>query len=332
MDPTAAVHFVHPAPGSIFRASTGIEVTAPPTTNTLSLEVSPDNGSTWHSVATPAVASAVTTLNKNVINGWRHTWDTINDGLADGNASYQLRAVAYDQHGTQLGVAVVSGISTDNTVPTLSFVTLPAPVLVGSNLEVYQPNIVNQGSVTETGTGQVRVLVEHYNATNDHVSDSPAWLPLLGDLRFSRDERLVEGFNRIVYTVVDGAGNSASASRELWYVLPQNSGNICGPGGTLTTPDGTSINVPSGALLSCADLSITTVLRSLMASPADSFLKIVGEGRQIDPVSLVFQTQAVLTLPSQATPTTRPPCGCSSGTVACGRTRAWTASTRSRAA
>jgi hypothetical protein len=143
----------------------------------------------------------------------------------------------------------------------------------------------------------VRVLVEHYNATNDHVSDSPAWLPLLGDLRFSRDERLVEGFNRIVYTVVDGAGNSASASRELWYVLPQNSGNICGPGGTLTTPDGTSINVPSGALLSCADLSITTVLRSLMASPADSFLKIVGEGRQIDPVSLVFQTQAVLTLP-----------------------------------
>jgi hypothetical protein len=298
MDPTAAVHFVHPAPGEIFRASTGLEVTAPPATNTLTLEVSPDSGATWYSVATPAVAAAKTTLAKNVVDGWRQTWDTINDGLADGNGTYQLRAVAYDQYGTQLGSAVVAGLSTDNTAPQVSFQTLPAPVLVGANNEVYQELITNQGSVTETGSGQVRVLVEHYNGTGDHVSDSPAWFPLLsGGTTFSRDERLVSGYNRIVYTVVDGAGNSASSSAIIHYVLPQNSGTICAGGGSLAAPDGTAINVPSGALVSCVSLSIKTILRSLLASPADPYLKIVGEGHQVEPVSLVFQAQAVLTLP-----------------------------------
>ena len=297
-DPTATVHIIAPlAPGS-YKGQIEIEGTAPSATRWMTFEVSTD-GSTWNSVSLNASAAGVaTTLTKTVTNGWRLSWDSIADGLADSN-TYYLRNAAYDEFNQVLGTAIIGPFKVDNTAPLISYAIAPVPVNVTTtgHAEIYQDNLVIAGSLTETGSGMTRLRLEQYNSTGDHVSDSPTDLPVLADNLFSHRAILVTGYNRLVLTAFDAAGNSSTTSTIVYYVPPQNSGSICAAGGNITAPDGTSVIVPSGALSSCINISLVTVPQNLMAAPADSYLKIVGVGHQIAPYSVVFQAQAQIVLP-----------------------------------
>ena len=296
VDPTATVHFIAPLVPAPFKGQVEIEGSAPSTARWMTFEVSRDNV-TWNSVSLNAsVAGVATTLTKTAVNGWRLSWNTIADGLADGS-TYYLRMAAYDQYDVLLGTSKIGPFSTDNVAPVESFSIAPLPDLNGGNAQVYDPAVTIHGSVTETGSGVARLVLEQFNSSGDHVGNSPVDLPVLSDGLFSRNVILIPGYNRLKVTVTDLAGNASSVSSVVYYLPPKSSGTICSSGGSVAAPDHTQILIPDGAFITCQDVSIFTVDRILLANPANPTTVIVGAGHLIKPEALVLQAQATVILP-----------------------------------
>lgn len=134
------------------------------------------------------------------------------------------------------------------------------------------------------------------NDSARHVNNSPIVLSP-DDTLFSTIVHLVQGANRIVLTAIDKAGNSDSTIVSLVYKEPKVTARVDQKGGTVTSPDGASVNVPAHALLGGIDVTIVPVAPIEQRQPLNKSVTLLNVAHNFGPDGTVFRKPVQITLP-----------------------------------
>ncbi|MEW6685491.1 MAG: choice-of-anchor X domain-containing protein, partial [Candidatus Edwardsbacteria bacterium] len=191
-------------------------------------------------------------------------------------------------------------VTLDNTPPRLKIVVSPLPAKGDSlNGEVYYSEVIVTGSyydLPDTNTTS-SIVIELRNQAGNNINDSPIILPPRSDRTFSRIIRLIEGWNKIRVSVNDKVGFSTSDSSRVTYIVPKVSQGVGDAGGTVKSPDGTTVVIPPKALLEKQTISIVPVPKTDLTLPADTLLRLIGVAHEFSPTGLVFHKPVEITLP-----------------------------------
>ncbi len=187
----------------------------------------------------------------------------------------------------------------DNEVPVLSVDVQPAP-RNGSGLsgEIYTEEVLLTGSYEDAPQSDFvdRVQIHVRNAVGNDVHDSPFVLAPTEDQEFSRVIRLVEGVNDVLVSVIDGAGNRTDVAFTLTRIPATETQLIGESGGTVTSPDGTLVQVPDGALLDDYEITIERFPVDELPKPVDDNVTLIGAGHRFGPEGLVFHKMFLIRL------------------------------------
>ncbi len=181
----------------------------------------------------------------------------------------------------------------DNIAPNLSIQLLTVPV----NNEVYEDEVLIKGSYYDLpDSGNVsRLELDIRNFNGDHINNSPIHIPVDEDRKFSLIIRLVNGENHITVTVEDYSGNSTTEDTVLIYVPPTETEYVDQSGGTMRSPDGTSIDIPSSAILNGETIYIRTVSTDAFPDPMDS-IALLEKAHEFGPDGLIFHRPVQISL------------------------------------
>ncbi|MFO7889259.1 MAG: choice-of-anchor X domain-containing protein, partial [bacterium] len=181
----------------------------------------------------------------------------------------------------------------DNIKPSISISVLP--VLV--NGEIYVPEVLVEGSYYDIpdSSGVRQIILEVKNAETDNINTSPVIIPPNTEREFARNVRLVEGQNTIHAEITDRAGNVGEDFIILTYINPAYTEYVDGEGGTVQSPDGTTVEIPPGALLSEQAITINTVNTDDLPDPLKG-ISLMKTAHQFGPEGLVFHKPVTITL------------------------------------
>lgn len=195
-------------------------------------------------------------------------------------------------------ITVTSKLMLDNTDPVISTPTyLPTPtVITTGESQVYDERLIIKGSYSDAGgSGLSRVSIVHVNDNGDHLNNSPLELSV-DDSLYSRALILIEGINIITVTAEDMAGNSMSITDTIEYVEPKVSATIGSDGGTVTSQNGVSVDIPEDALLGSEEITITKIMPYEQPSPNTSDIELLQVAHEFGPDELTFRKDVEITL------------------------------------
>jgi len=181
----------------------------------------------------------------------------------------------------------------DNTQPVIVAVILPEPVIG----EVFESSIILDCTYHDEPDSNFvsSVVLTHTNAYGDNIGDTPLSIPLTGGYSFTRTIELIEGYNIITVAVVDMSGNVRIYQTELIYTDPRVTNVIGDDGGTVTSPDGTSVIIPADALLSDSEITIRTVSADSYPAPYGGIV-LLPNSHLFGPDNLIFHEPVKISL------------------------------------
>jgi len=294
-DPNSPVSIVRPDSDSKVKGITSIEVIAREITQEVRFEVSLNNGVTWYSLAG---ALEKKTTDFTYIDGWKQDWDT--NLLADAT-NYRVRVYSYSAEAATPTISATSDrITVDNTAPVVTFSTSsfsPLPKLVKTTYYIYVDQVRMSFSAIDATAGMGSVKITSLNENGDKIFYADVIPAKDGTGDVVQYLPLVQGKNVISVQASDVLGNTAATLTEtIYYAEPKGSEIVSSAGGTVESPDGTSVVIPDGALLEDTKVTITVVDESELPKPTDSYVKLVGVARDFGPDGLVFVEPVTITL------------------------------------
>lgn len=181
----------------------------------------------------------------------------------------------------------------DNTQPVVTAEILPEPV----SGEVYESSIMlDCVYYDEPDSNFVRsVILTHTNAYGDNIGDTPVSIPVTDTYSFTRTVTLIEGSNIITVNVEDLSGNMRTYQTELIYTDPRVTNVIGEDGGIVTSPDGTSVDIPADALLSDSEITIRTVSTDSYPAPYGGIV-LLPVAHLFGPDNLIFHEPVKVSL------------------------------------
>lgn len=194
--------------------------------------------------------------------------------------------------------AVISSVLLDNIAPTIDSLDYHPDLesAVGKAGNSYNERIILRGGYSDAGgSGIARAVIEMKNSDGDYVNNSPIELSVEDSL-FSRILVLVPGQNSVVFTLFDNAGNSVSDTTTITYIEPKATKKITNKGGVLTSQNGVSVSIPSGALLSDEEITITKVPTIDLTEPEDDRINLLGVAHEFGPDGTTFRKPVTITL------------------------------------
>ncbi|HAW49903.1 TPA: hypothetical protein DCX16_03010, partial [bacterium] len=191
-----------------------------------------------------------------IYDGWGYAWDTKQH--IDGE--YMVRVIGYDLWDKPLGSDTIR-VTIDNTPPDME--DLGTITLIPKRteyLEIYFDNIVIKGSVN-TGVADISL-----NGIKIDPIDGKIWniIPL------------IEGTNTIILRFRDMAGNEGSYTYTVVYIQPRITMEVNDNGGIVKNPNGSTVEIPTDAMLEGRRIAFNMVLDKEGKMPIDSnisFLK-----------------------------------------------------------
>ncbi|MBN1757435.1 MAG: hypothetical protein JW863_03905, partial [Chitinispirillaceae bacterium] len=192
---------------------------------------------------------------------------------------------------------VVQFVNKDTIIPVPTFEVSPPPEIDDDLVKfTYDDGIVVKGTYSDVGgSGLSRVYLTVQNDSADHVNTSPVEFSVL-DSAFSRISTLVPGRNIISLTALDNAGNIVTISDTILFVEPKITATVGKNGGSVLSPDSTSVTIPPHALLGTTEISITRVDPIDEPKPLDTTMKLLYVAHDFSPDGLVFRKPVTLRL------------------------------------
>ncbi|MCK4980639.1 MAG: T9SS type A sorting domain-containing protein, partial [Candidatus Delongbacteria bacterium] len=141
------------------------------------------------------------------------------------------------------------------------------------------------------------IVIRHTNSTGDDVNNSPIDIEITDYRTFSRTLEMIDGTNNINVTLIDKSGNILSEDTALIYEDPRVTNIIGESGGIVTSPDGTIVDIPAGALLSDEEITIRTISTEGLPRPRDgSGILLLKNAHEFGPENLIFHEPVTITL------------------------------------
>jgi hypothetical protein len=191
---------------------------------------------------------------------------------------------------------LASVIVLDNKPPVASLGVNPLPA--GSDSvtgEVYVPKVVIRGAISDGESGLSAATLIVRNDSGEHVQNSPVGLSPAYPT-FSRIVHLVPGRNIVDLVAVDRAGNADTARAVLTYVIPKAAKLMQTGGGSLRSPNGASVSVPSGALDHAVEITLRPADPAEEAKPINPDVKLLGAPMEFGPDHTQFRQGVLVTL------------------------------------
>jgi len=187
----------------------------------------------------------------------------------------------------------------DNEVPELAVQVAPVPKNgEGLTGEVYQSEVILSGEYRDHPDADFLsvIAIQVRNSAGIDVNNSPFLLPPAEDRAFSRVLSLVEGLNAVTVAVFDGVGNVTTETFELTYIPPKETEIVDSSGGTVTAPDGTSVEIPAKALLEPEEISVRRIRTADLPKPVDDDVEVLANAHRFGPEGIVFHKPVTITL------------------------------------
>jgi hypothetical protein len=169
------------------------------------------------------------------------------------------------------------------------------PILVYG--EIYVAEVLIEGNYYDLpdSSGIREITLNLTNAEDDNINTSPISIPTNPEREFAQIVLLVEGENTVRVGVIDGAGNIGNDEIVMTYINPAYTEFVDTDGGTVLSPDGTSIEIPAGALLAGETITINTVNTENLPEPLGG-ISLLTLAHQFGPEGLVFHEPVVIRL------------------------------------
>jgi hypothetical protein len=188
---------------------------------------------------------------------------------------------------------VGGNITLDNIAPSVFASILPAPV----NGEIYVKEILMKGTYYDLPDSakvkEIEIVVRNNQGHN--VNTSPIIIMPNDEREFSRAVRLVEGENTVTVRITDFGGNIGRAVFVLTCINPAYTQYVDVGGGTIQSPDGTTITIPSDALLSGQTITIEAVPTRSYPEPMDN-ISLLEMAHELGPDGLTFHRTVTIQL------------------------------------
>ncbi|MDA3837453.1 MAG: hypothetical protein PF574_00545 [Candidatus Delongbacteria bacterium] len=212
-----------------------------------------------------------------------------NDSIADSTINLTLDIL--DVVGNMYNPTV--SITLDNTLPTLTTNIYPIPV----GGEVFVRSVLFDCSYYDAPDANFveSIVIRHTNSTGDDVNDSPIDIEITDYRTFSRTLEMIDGTNNINVTLIDKSGNILSYDTVLTYADPRVTNIIGEAGGTVTSPDGTIVDIPAGALLSDEEITIMTISTEGLPQPYNG-IALLKNAHEFGPDGLIFHEPIEISL------------------------------------
>ncbi|MBL8028849.1 MAG: hypothetical protein JNL74_20660, partial [Fibrobacteres bacterium] len=246
----------------------------------------------------PALSQDSVLLNDNGTNGdtisGDHIFTTalVPTGLTSGPIPYSITAT--DLLGNR--VTINDTFYYDAVPPSITINVLPIAVNGSSQLNgfVYVDNIELSIAYKDLNSGILSGKLTITDSTGSVLlPESPMTIPAT-DTLLIRTVKLREGVNFISATVTDKAGNSSSATSRLTFVPPKVISTVGSAGGKVINPNGTSIDIPAGALFEPAAITIIRIERNELPEPEKSGIHLIGPAYVFGPDGLIFKKDVTI--------------------------------------
>ncbi|MDA3885350.1 MAG: hypothetical protein PF638_07145 [Candidatus Delongbacteria bacterium] len=208
-----------------------------------------------------------------------------NNLVADGTVTLTFSVT--DQIGNQFTPSV--SVILDNTLPVLTPSIYPIPVID----KVYVRDILFDCSYFDSNIESI--VLRHTNSAGNDINNSPLSIQLSDDNAFSRSLAMIDSTNNINITLTDKSGNILSYDTRLFYVDPRITNIIGENGGTVTSPDGTIVNIPADALLSDEEITIMTISTEGLPQPYNG-ISLLKNAHEFGPEDLIFHEPVEISL------------------------------------
>jgi hypothetical protein len=184
-------------------------------------------------------------------------------------------------------------VSIDNQVPVVITSLTPIP----DNGEVYVNELLVTGKYyDQPDSSEVKEIEIHIkNMNGDHINTSPIKIPVNNRREFSRAIRLIEGENIISIIAKDFSSNISQTDFIIKYIPPIYTQYISILGGIISSPDGTTVNIPSDAILKGSTISIGIVSTKELPKPSE-YISLLEISHDFRPDGLIFHKPVTITL------------------------------------
>jgi hypothetical protein len=177
------------------------------------------------------------------------------------------------------------------TPPDVLYATIePRPVFKLGRWEIYRDHIHLMGTVSRTA---VRVWWESGERRGRVIG------PIPNGIFFFDDIYLKPGTNTIYVYAMDDVGNVGTSTLSLYYNVPKVTEEVGVNGGIVKCPDGSKVEIPAGALLDVADISINALapdVEQATKQPVSANIMLMGIPHEFGPVDRVFHKPVVITI------------------------------------
>ncbi|MBF0431647.1 MAG: hypothetical protein HQK83_10230 [Fibrobacteria bacterium] len=225
---------------------------------------------------------------------------TINIALS-ATGSYRFALRARDAIGND--TTIFSSVILDDAPPEVGFILTPEPEQSGEGTdslhgEVYVSKVMVKGWATDNGSGLAKVRLTVRNADGDHVNNSPIEITPENGV-FSRIVNLVPGKNVITLLGYDKAGYQDSLQGVITYLLPKVTEVVKTTGGTVTSPNKSSVAIPEDALFDSKEITMRVVAQDEQPKPLDTEeqkIQLLGVPHEFGPDGTVFRKPVTIKL------------------------------------
>jgi len=113
---------------------------------------------------------------------------------------------------------------------------------------------------------------------------------------FSQLINLIPGKNNIAVISTDKSGNVSTVKSTITYILPKVTEIVTDRGGTVNSPNGSSVKIPADALFEAEEITIRVVDPDEEPQPEDDKVQLLGVPHEFGPDGMQFRKTVTITL------------------------------------